>query len=122
MTSQEYKDKKEMFNALNEIVKELESKKNETLNGNIKRNDKISEGGWTPLREKDKKCMILTLKGKDLIRSVGSIEQYGLPTSKLDSCKDFAASENKFLLCDGIEYQTVASSSAYNRGLIFMEV
>lgn len=122
LLSQANKDKKDMFAEINKIVKELEDNKIETLNGNIIRNDKISEGGWTTIREKGKKYMILSLKDKDRIRSVGEINEYGISKSSKDCCINFSASENKFLLCDGIEYQTIASSSEYNRGLIFMEV
>ena len=123
LLSQSSKDKKAMFDEIIKIIKELENNKNETLNGNIKRNDKISEDHWTTLKKKGKKYMILSLMDKDRIRSVGDINEYGI--SRIhgkDCCFDFSAAENKFLLCDGIEYQTMSTHSLYNPGPIYMEV
>lgn len=122
LLSQANKDKKDMFAEINKIVKELEDNKIETLNGNIIRNDKISEEGWTPICDKEYKCMILSMKTHDIIRPTDTIDVYGYKTSKDECCFDTFCDEYKFMIFDGIEYKTKSYSSSYTRGLIYMKI
>lgn len=122
LPSQKGKDKKDMFNAINNIITELEKDKNNTLGGNILRNEIISEDYWTPICEKECKCMILSMKTDDKIRSISKMDVYGYKIPKGDSCIDVFCDENKFMLLDGIEYQTKSHSMASTRGLIYMKV
>lgn len=122
LPTQKGKDKKAMFAAINDIITELEKDKNNTLGGNILRNDIISEDYWTPICEKECKCMILSMKTDDKIRSISQMDVYGYKIPKGDSCIDVFCDENKFMLLDGIEYQTKSHSMASTRGLIYMKV
>lgn len=122
LPTQEGKDKKAMFDAINDIIKELEKDKNNTLGGNIERNDKTSENYWTPLCKKECKCLILSMKADDKIRSMSKMDVYGYKVPKGDSCIDIFCDENKFMLLDGLEYQTKSYSTASSRGLLYMKV
>lgn len=122
LPTQEGKDKKAMFDVINDIIKELEKDKKNTLGGNIKRNDIISENYWTPICEKECKCLILSMKTDDKIRSISKMDVYGYKVPKGDSCIDIFCDENKFMLLDGLEYQTKSYSTANSRGLLYMKV
>lgn len=99
-------DKREMFNAITELIRMRDFE--EKMGDNLHKYSGETDGYWKDLEPKEKKYMIISMGSGDYVRAAG-LKDGDLSSSDVT---------DSFVIIDGIDYK---SSSTY-RQLLYMEV